>query len=125
MEQNTEKEILRYESTDAIGSVQISDDVVGMIAGLAVSEVEGASFPMTAAAGEVPGKNAMRKMMKNVKVDVAGESVSVDVSIAIDYGYQIPQTCQSVQSKVKSAIETMTGLMVSDVNVRVAKVNVP
>ncbi|MCR5282465.1 MAG: Asp23/Gls24 family envelope stress response protein [Lachnospiraceae bacterium] len=125
MEQNTEKEILRYESTDAIGSVQISDDVVGMIAGLAVSEVEGASFPMTAAAGEVPGKNAMRKMMKNVKVDVAGESVSVDVSIAIDYGYQIPQTCQSVQSRVKSAIETMTGLMVSDVNVRVAKVNVP
>ena len=123
MEQSTDKEILKYESVDAVGSVQISDDVVGMIAGLAVSEVEGASFP-AGAASETAGRNAMKKMMKNVKVDVAGESVSVDLSIAIDYGYQIPQTCQSVQTKVKSAIETMTGLMVSDVNVRVAKVNV-
>ena len=52
---------------EAIGSVQISDDVVAMIAGLAVSEAEGASFPAAAAGSEAVGKGAVRKMMKNVK----------------------------------------------------------
>lgn len=121
MEKETKE--VRYESEGAIGSVQISDDVVAMIAALAVSEAEGASFPAGSGIGEAAGKGAMRKMMKNVKVDVAGESVSVDLTIAVEYSHNIPQTCQNVQGKVKSAIETMTGLMVSDVNVRVAKVN--
>ncbi|MCR4691381.1 MAG: Asp23/Gls24 family envelope stress response protein [Lachnospiraceae bacterium] len=124
MENVSENELDNYEAADAIGSVQISDDVVAMIAGLAVSEAEGASYPdQGITAGDTAGKNVMKKMLKNVKVDVAGDSVSVDVSIAVDYGRNIPQTCQNVQTKVKSAIETMTGLMVSDVNVRVAKVN--
>ncbi|MCR5337144.1 MAG: Asp23/Gls24 family envelope stress response protein [Lachnospiraceae bacterium] len=107
---------------DVIGSVQIADDVVAMIGALAASEVEGVTLTQTGAAGEGMGKQTARKMLKNVKVDVAGQMVSVVLSICIDYGYQIPQTCASVQNKVKSAIETMTGLTVTDVNVRVAKV---
>ena len=126
METNSLQELedtMEYEAESAIGSVQIADDVVAMIAGLAATEVDGVVMNTGSQGGEAPGRSAARKMLKHVKVDVAGENVSVDINIAIAYGHQIPQTCQNVQTKVKSAIETMTGLSVSDVNVRVVKVN--
>ncbi len=56
---------------DVIGSVQIADDVVAMIGALAASEVEGVTLTQTGAAGEGMGKQTARKMLKNVKVDVA------------------------------------------------------
>ncbi|MCR5418453.1 MAG: Asp23/Gls24 family envelope stress response protein [Lachnospiraceae bacterium] len=122
METKTELQNTDITIADQIGSVQIADDVVAMIAALAAVEVEGVSLPASPAA-ESQGRGSARKMMKNVKVDVAGENVSVDVAVAIDYGYNIPQTGQNVQTRVKAAIENMTGLIVADVNVRVAKVN--
>lgn len=41
----------------------------------------------------------------------------------MEYGYSIPEVTGTVQDKVKSAIETMTGLEVAEVNIRVAGVN--
>ena len=122
METKTELQNTDITIAEQIGSVQIADDVVAMIAALAAVEVEGVSLPASPAT-EAQGRGSARKMMKNVKVDVAGENVSVDVAVAIDYGYNIPQTGQNVQTRVKAAIENMTGLIVADVNVRVAKVN--
>mgnify|MGYP000112476548 CR=1 FL=1 len=40
----------------------------------------------------------------------------------LEYGYSIPETCKKVQEKVKTAIENMTGLEVSDVNISIAGV---
>ena len=40
------------------------------------------------------------------------------------YGYSIPDVTQKVQDKVKTAIENMTGLQVTDVNVRVVGVEI-
>ena len=121
MENNTSANMIQ-DQTEVVGTLQIADEVVGMIAALAAAEVEGVALH-GGSSSENLQKSAARKMLKNVKVDVAGDNVSVDLSIAINYGSQIPQTCANVQAKVKSAIETMTGLNVSDVNVRVAKVN--
>ena len=42
----------------------------------------------------------------------------------MEYGFNIPATCQRVQNKVKNAIENMTGLDVTDVNIRIAGINV-
>ena len=41
----------------------------------------------------------------------------------MEYGYNIPATSRKVQERVKSAIENMTGLDVSDVNIRIAGIN--
>ncbi len=123
MEANAEEMKLEDGTIQTIGSVQIADDVVAMIAALAAAEVEGVSLPTGAVVGDAPVRGGVKKIMKNVKVDVAGENVSVEIAVAIDYGYNIPQTGQSVQGRIKAAIENMTGLMVSDVNVHVAKVN--
>ena len=51
------------------------------------------------------------------------EPEDIDLSLMLDYGYNIPTTCGKVQEKVKSTVENMTGLNVTDVNVRIASVD--
>ena len=66
----------------------------------------------------------MKNLSKGVKVDVLDASVSVELSLNMEYGYSIPDVCAQVQERVKSAIENMTGLSVIDVNVKIAGVNI-
>ena len=94
---------------DKIGEVQIADEVVAIIAGLA--------------ANELVGKLGMKNLSKGVKVEVTEEHVSVDLSLNIRYGYNIPAVSEQVQDKVSAAIENMTGLTVLDVNIKIAGVN--
>lgn len=113
------------EETAVVGSVKIADEVVGMIASIATTEVEG----VHGMAGNVPAELMDRVGVKTpgrgVKVDVRNKKVNVDIAIVMEYGYNIPTTCQKVQDKVKSAIENMTGLKVTDVNVRISGISVP
>ena len=66
----------------------------------------------------------MKKLTKGVRVEVRDGEVRVDLAVTMEYGYNIPATCQKVQAKVKAAIENMTGLTCSDVNIRIAGVRV-
>lgn len=107
---------------DKIGEVQIADEVVAIIAGLAATEVAGVSSMAGNITNELVGKLGMKNLSKGVKVDVTEEHVSVDLSLNIKYGYSIPEVSENVQEKVKTAIENMTGLTVLDVNIRIAGV---
>ena len=107
---------------DKIGEVQIADEVVAIIAGLAATEVEGVDSMAGNITNELVGKLGMKNLSKGVKVDVLEDVVCVDLALNIEYGYNILETSQKVQEKVKAAIENMTGLTVSDVNVRIASV---
>lgn len=118
-ERNTHKV---YEK-DKLGEVRIADEVVAIIAGLAATEIEGVDSMAGNITNELVGKLGMKNLSKGVKVDVTEEHVSVDLSLNIKYGYNIPEVSANVQEKVKSAIENMTGLTVLDVNVRIAGVN--
>ena len=73
---------------------------------------------------ELVGRLGMKNLSKGVKVDVLDTSVSVDLTLTMEYGYSIPEVCAQVQDRVKSAIENMTGLSVIDVNVKIAGVNI-
>ena len=106
-----------------IGSVKIADDVVAMIASLAATEVDGVSAMYGNISNEIMSKVGLKKLTKGVKVDVLNSVVTVDLSITLEYGFNIPTTSKKVQEKVKSAIENMTGLEVADVNIRIANVN--
>ena len=105
-----------------IGKVQIADEVVAIIAGLAATEVEGVASMAGNITKELVGKLGMKNLYKGVKVDVLEGVVCVDLSLNLSYGFSIPQTCKKVQEKVKAAIENMTGLQVSDVNISIASV---
>lgn len=72
---------------------------------------------------ELMSRVGVKKLTKGVKVMVVDGKVNVDLAIMIDYGYNIPETCQSVQNKVKAAIESMTGLTVDIVNIRISGIN--
>ena len=113
----------RVYEKDKLGEVQIADEVVAIIAGLAATEVEGVDSMAGNITNELVGKLGMKNLSKGVKVDVTEEHVSVDISLNVKYGYKIPHVCEKVQERVKTAIENMTGLMVLDVNVKIAGVN--
>jgi uncharacterized alkaline shock family protein YloU len=107
-----------------IGEVQIADEVVAVIAGLAASEVKGVAATGSNVTNEIVSKFGKKNLSKGIKVLVGPDSVSVDMALTIDYGYGIPETAKLVQEKVKNAIENMTGLTVKEVNVRIAGVNI-
>lgn len=109
---------------DKIGEVQIADEVVAIIAGLAATEVEGVDSMAGNVTNGLVSCLGMKSLSRGVKVDVTDEHVSVDLALNIRYGYNIPEISEKVQERVKSAIENMTGLTVLDVNIRVAGVNI-
>lgn len=111
-----------HEDSDK-GKVKIADEVVAIIAGLAATEVEGVASMAGNITNELVSKLGMKNLSKGVKVDVLENVVSVDLSLNLDYGYSIVETCNIVQERVMTAIENMTGLEVSGVNIRVAGVN--
>ena len=108
---------------DNLGEVHVADEVVAIIAGLAATEVEGVASMAGNITNELVSKLGMKNLSKGVKVEVAEKTVSVEVALNISYGYSIPEVSEKVQEKVKSAIETMTGLSVAIVNVRIATVD--
>lgn len=105
------------------GQVQIADEVVLIIAGLAATEVKGISSMAGNITEDMISRLGKKNLSKGVRVDIVDGVVSVDVAVNIDYGYNIPDTSKKVQEKVKTAIENMTGLKVSEVNVHVASVD--
>ena len=124
MENEVSRQSLDLREDDSMGSVKIADDVVAMIAALAATEVDGVSSMNGNLTHEIMNKIGYKNLTRGVKVEVFNKKVRVDLSIIIEYGYNIPGTSQKVQTKVQAAIESMTGLEVTDGNVRIAGVNI-
>lgn len=106
----------------ALGDIQIADEVIAIIAGLAATEVEGVAKMYGNIPNELVSKLGMKNLSKGVKVFVTPENVKVDLSLELKYGYSVMDVSKTVQEKVKQAIETMTGLEVSEIRVRIAGV---
>ena len=107
---------------DKLGEVKIADEVVAIIAGLASTEGEGVSSMAGNITNELVSKLGMKNLSKGIRVKVSEGVVRVDVALNIAYGYAIMDVSLKVQERVKAAIENMTGLEVSGVNVRIASV---
>ena len=105
------------------GEVKIASDVVAIIAALAATETEGVSSMAGNITNELIGKFGMRNLAKRVKVTMEEGLVHVDIMLNVKYGYSIREVSEQVQNRISQQIETMTGLIVQEVNVRVAGVN--
>ena len=110
---------------EGVGTVQIADDVVEMIAALAAAEVEGVKAMAGTLSNEMMSKVSTRKLTRGVKVTIDEHEVTIKIAITLEFGFNIPETCRQVQEKVKNAVETMTGLSVSGVNIKIVSVNMP
>lgn len=120
-----ERNTYKIEYDGNLGEVQIADEVVAVIAGIAAMEVEGVSSMVGNTTREIISKLGMKTLSKGVHVDVLEGIVTVSLALSLKYGSNIKATTVKVQEKVKSAIETMTGLTVADVNIRVVGVDMP
>ncbi|MBP3325345.1 MAG: Asp23/Gls24 family envelope stress response protein [Coprococcus sp.] len=120
----SEENVYNIKEENSLGQVQIADDVVAIIAGLAASEVEGVYKLAGNFSNELASKLGKKNPAKGVKVELLPGKVKVDVSIEVLYEYSIPAVSSQVQDKVKQAIETMTGLVVEEVNIRITGVRV-
>ncbi len=123
MEKDLNRNTSILEEKEDMGTVQIADDVVAMIAALAATEVDGVSAMAGNITNDLMKRVGMKTLNKGVKVEVKEGRVRADLALIVRYGYNIPGTCQKVQYKVKTAIENMTGLEVTDVNIRIAGVD--
>lgn len=113
----------RIPNDTELGDVQIADEVVAIIAGLAATEVEGVVSMVGNVSKEIISKLGMKSLSKGVKVDVLEGVVTVSLALNIAYGCEIMDVSAKVQEKVKAAIENMTGLEVADVNIKIASVD--
>lgn len=114
--------IYTIQDDSSMGEVKIADEVVGIIAALAATEVEGVASMAGNITNELISRLGMKNLSKGVKVDVLEGVVTVSLALNMKYNYSIMDVSAKVQEKVKSAVENMTGLEVADVNVKVAGV---
>ena len=129
MEENQEEkkeEIVEIEENTegANDGIKIANDVVAVIEGVAVSEVSGVAGMAGGFAGGISEVFSGKKnLSKGIKVDANEKEVKIDVNIIVEYGSRIPDVAFEIQTRVKKAVESMTGLNVEEVNVHVQGVN--
>jgi len=98
------------------GQIKISDEVLAIISGTAAHEVDGVI------SGRTPNDRfakSKRIFAKNVKINMNQDRAIVDIRILVRFGYRIHEISEEVQRRVKTALETMVGLKVQEVNVSV------
>jgi uncharacterized alkaline shock family protein YloU len=109
-----------------MGIVKISDEVVAVIAGLACSEVKGIVGISSGIVGGITQiLSGKKNLSKGVKVNVGETDATIDIFIVVEYGVKIPEVAGEVQNSVKKAVESMTGLSVSAINIFVQNVYLP
>lgn len=123
MAKEEKRDIHMIQEENGLGEIQISDEVVATIAGLAATEVEGVASMAGNLTNELIGKLGIKNLSKGVKVLVTGHSVDVDLALHIKYNYSIVKVSKDVQERVKNAIESMTGLEVAMVNINIVTVD--
>ena len=116
---NTEQ---KTENTE--NGIEISNDVIAVIAGVAVSEVQGvASMSGSFAGGITEVLSGKKNMAKGIKVEKTDNTAKIDVNIIVEYGTRIPDVAFEIQNRIKKSVEGMTGFKVEEVNVHIQGVN--
>ena len=121
MEENKEEIVeITENNEESNDGIKIANDVVAVIAGVAVSEVPGvASMSGGFAGGITEVLSGKKNLSKGIKVDAGEKEVKIDVNIIVEYGARIPDVAFEIQNRVKKSVENMTGLKVAEVNVHV------
>lgn len=122
--ENENLENIKEEPINEDNTIRIADDVVAVIAGVAVSEIPGVyGMAGSFAGGITEVLSGKKNLSKGIKVEVGEKDTKIDVNIIVEYGTRIPDIAYEIQNRVKKAVENMTGLKVLEVNVHVQGVN--
>jgi uncharacterized alkaline shock family protein YloU len=105
-----------------LGAIRIADEVVSTVAGLAAIDVDGVSALSGGWGTDFVEKLGKKNFGKGIKVEANEDQININIYLIIDFGFPIPQVAEKVQKEVKQAVENMTGLNVTIVNVHVVGV---
>ena len=111
--------------SDELGNIHISEEVLAAITAAAAMDVEGVSGLAANLGSDIAELLGKKNLAKGVHVRMEDDKVEVELSVLMGYGHTIPEIGRAIQDGVKSAIESMTGLEVSVVNVSVAGITFP
>jgi uncharacterized alkaline shock family protein YloU len=113
-----------------LGKTTVADRVVQKIVGLAAREVPGiydlgggAARTLGAIRERIPGSS--QTSGQGVSVEVGETQAAVDLEVVTEYGMSIADVAKSVRRNVISAVEGMTGLQVTEVNLAVNDIHLP
>ena len=112
-------EIITNAGEDFTGKINIADEVIATIAGTAAMEVEGVAS-MVGNISDIAELLGKKNLSKGVKLEINEQEASIELNLFIKSGYKIPEVCADVQDRVKTAVEIMSGLNVTEVNVNVS-----
>ncbi|MEG6522582.1 Asp23/Gls24 family envelope stress response protein [Desulfotomaculum sp. 1211_IL3151] len=122
---DNKRDIVVMTPQDGLGGIRIADDVVGVIAGMAATEVAGVAGMSGGIGGGIAEMLGRKNLSKGVKVEVGEKEAAVDLFVIVEFGVRIPDVATQIQMNVKRAIEGMTGLSVVEVNIHVQGVTFP
>ena len=108
------------------GSIHIAEEVIAAIAVGATRDVEGVSGMMTnmGSITDLASRKSAQKGLKGVRIDMNGETLTLDVYITVQYGYTIPEVAENAQKAIFGAVEAMAGCRVGTVNIHVGGVTI-
>ena len=121
------KEALQRDRSTDLGVVRINNEAIMTIAAAAAMEIDGV-HRLGGGIGTTLCEALFRRTnSRGVRINMREGDVKLSVSIVVEYGSDIPRIADEVQDNVKRAVEKMTGLVLSAVDVIVegvhAKVN--
>ena len=107
------------------GTVQISEDVIISIVTVAVGETEGVAGFSARLGSDIAEILGRKNWGKGVKLTITEDDrLFIECNIVATYGYAVVNVAKAVQENVTSAVESMTGIQVTEVNVNVCGITV-
>jgi len=106
-----------------LGKVEISPEVLEVIASLAASEVAGVASMRGSFATGVAERIGRKNYGKGVRVDLGEEGITIDVQLHMIFGVSIPEVAQQVQENIVQTLRTMTALEVKAINIHVVGID--
>jgi uncharacterized alkaline shock family protein YloU len=119
----TEKKVSAVRTSDA-GNVSIADEVLSLIAYKATIDVDGVASMTGGLMTDLAALVRKGEVPKGVRIAKAGDEVTVEVSVEVEYGKDMTVVAADIQSAVAKALKDMSGIKVAAVNVNVVGVHV-
>lgn len=116
-------DLFEYE-VNQLGKVEIAPEVIQIIAGIAATQVDGVFGLASGVVDDINQWLGRKVPKKSVRVEVE-QHLSIELVITVKYGFHIPDVGRKVQEHVKSVVESMTGIGVDKVTVRIESIKLP
>ena len=114
---------LRNIPGEEVSNIDISDDVIAVIASKAAVETKGVAGMSSGIGKQIATMLGRENLSKGIKVSIQDNRAFIEVYVIIRYGFRIPEVAWEIQNNVKKDVEAMTETSVEEVNIHIQSIN--